>query len=287
MSDTALVQKILDHYDDLPKSERRLADVLIESPDFLVEHSATDLAQKSNVSKATTVRFFKRIGFNSSREARELTRQSIGQKVDPRLPRQSKSQPSITLNPTAFLQIDQQNLFKTFEQLDYGELEKALEILGVCDKLWIVGFEHNYPLAHMARALLIRVRPDVRMIPLVGFSVPEELASLTERDAVLVFGVGKLLKRTKAVLRSSRNANSQVVFITDQFGVLGSELATVTLRSRTKSAGGLFDSFAAPMSLVTYLCTTLATLLGSDALDRLGKIESIYSEWDDLRTSDL
>jgi hypothetical protein len=49
--------------------------------------------------------------------------------------------------------------------------------------LWASG--DNYPLAHFARALLIRVKADIRMIPIGDFSVPEEFASIKPTDARL------------------------------------------------------------------------------------------------------
>ena len=39
------------------------------------------------------------------------------------------------------------------------------------EKLWVIGFGDNYPLAHFARAQLIKIKPDIRMIPIGGFSV--------------------------------------------------------------------------------------------------------------------
>src|ERR1700734_114512 len=69
-----LSQRALDAYDDLTKSERRLADLLFEHPDALVLYSASDLSQQAKVSKATTARFFRRMGYPSFRTAQKRAR---------------------------------------------------------------------------------------------------------------------------------------------------------------------------------------------------------------------
>lgn len=44
----------------------------------------------------------------------------------------------------------------------------------------------------------------------------------------------------------------------------------------------LFDSYAAPMSVLNFLCSRVAADLGADARDRLAIIEDIHLELDDL-----
>jgi hypothetical protein len=69
------------------------------------------------------------------------------------------------------------------------ELNQAIQSMARAEKLWVVGFGDNYPLAHFARALLIRIKADIRMIPIGGFSVPEEFASIKPTDAMIALGI--------------------------------------------------------------------------------------------------
>jgi DNA-binding MurR/RpiR family transcriptional regulator len=70
MDDRTLSQRILDSYDDLTRRERRLADLLIEDGNTVALKSATDISTEAGVSKATTARFFRRLGYPSFRAAR-------------------------------------------------------------------------------------------------------------------------------------------------------------------------------------------------------------------------
>lgn len=277
-------QRVLDAYDDLTRSERRLADLLMESPDFLVLYSASELSARAGASKATTARFFKRLGYPSFKTAqKEAKRQEEGPSPDAmRIARFSAGKADLSDH----LGTDVQNLVRTVEQLRSDEIAQAINTMARAEKLWVVGFGDNYALAHFARALLIRVKPDIRMIPIGGFSVPEEFASIQKTDAMLALGVGRRTRNLRSIMRSAILAGAQVVLVTDQATRAGIDAATVTLRCRSRGTG-IFDSVVAPVSLLTYLCSALALRIGQSAIDRLEFIDRIHEDWGDVLTGDL
>ncbi|MFO1149900.1 MAG: MurR/RpiR family transcriptional regulator [Alsobacter sp.] len=277
-------QRVLDAYDDLTRSERRLADLLMESPDFLVLYSASELSNRAGASKATTARFFKRLGYPSFRTAqKEAKRPEEGPSPDAmRIARFSAGKADLSDH----LGADVQNLVRTVEQMRSDEIAQAINTMARAEKLWVVGFGDNYALAHFARALLIRVKPDIRMIPIGGFSVPEEFASIQKTDAMLALGVGRRTRNLRSIMRSAILAGAQVVLVTDQATRAGVDAANVTLRCRTRGTG-IFDSVVAPVSLLTYLCSALALRIGQSAIDRLEFIDRIHEEWGDVLTGDL
>ena len=64
-------------------------------------------------------------------------------------------------------------------------------------------------MALFARALLIKVFPDIRMIPLSGFPVPEEFASIDPEDAVLPLASAGGPPMFRNVIGSSRRAGAK------------------------------------------------------------------------------
>lgn len=280
---TKIAQRIVDEYDDLTRSERRLADLVLQSPDLLAQEGASGLASRAGVSKATAARFFRRLGYAGARVAQAETRRNL----DPSAtagwshrfegPRVSQAQ---------HLTSEVQNLVRSIEQIRSDELSHSVQALTRADKIWVVGFGDNYPLAHFARALLIRVRPDIRMIPIGGFSVPEEFASIRETDAVLALGVGRRTRSLRSIMRSSLRAGAHVTLVTDQLAPVNPETAHVALRCRTRGAG-VFDSVVAPVSVITFLCSSMALRIGEPALVRLDYIAQIHAEWGDLMSEAL
>lgn len=271
----------MESFDDLTRSERLLADHFLENPDSLVLHTAEEISALAKVSKATTARFFKRMGFPSFKTAQRLARV---RRDDAETSKRVYSKPipySTGRGDLAeHLASDVQNLIRTIEAIRSDELRIAVNHLARAEKIWVVGFGDNYPLAHFARAQLIKVKPDIRMIPLGGFSVPEEFASIQPTDTVLALAIGRRTPTLRSILQSARLAGAQTIAVTDLISAGSPELAEVTLRCRTTGLS-YFDSLASPVSLITYLCMAVADRLGQSAVERLRYIDGIHTEWGD------
>lgn len=276
-----LSERILECFDDLTKSERLLADHFLENPDSLVLHTAVEISVQAQVSKATTARFFKRLGFPSFKTAQRMARVV---RDDTKHNKRVYSEPIPNLSGRGdladHLASDVQNLIRTIEAIRSDDLKSAVTYLARAEKIWVIGFGDNYPLAHFARAQLIKVKPDIRMIPLGGFSVPEEFASIRSSDSVLALAIGRRTRTLRSILQSARLAQAKTIALTDLTSSPSPDLAEVTLRCRT-SGLTYFDSLAAPVSVITHLCMAVADRLGQQAVERLRYINSIHDDWGD------
>lgn len=279
-----LSQRILDAYEDLTRMERRLADLLLQNPDALALNSASELSMRAEVSKATTARFFQRLGYPTFKTAQKVAKAPIaGPSPDAeRILRFSGVRTSISEH----LEQDMQNLVRTVEQLRHDELAQAVTAMARAEKLWVVGFGDNYPLAHFARSQLIRVKADIRMIPIGGFPIPEEFASIRPSDTLIGFGIARRSRNLRSIMRSAVTAGAQTILITDQASRAAGDIASVTLRCRTRGAG-VFESAVAAVSLVTYLSSALALRIGQSAIERLEFIDRLHEEWDDVLTDEM
>lgn len=279
-----LSQRIIDAYDGLTRMERRLADLLLQNADALAIHSASELSERAGVSKATTARFFQRMGYVTFKTAQKLARAPVaGPSPDAeRIMRFGKVRTSIGDH----LQQDMQNLVRTVEQLRHDELMQAVTAMARAEKLWVVGFGDNYSLAHFARSQLIRVKDDIRMIPIGGFPIPEEFASIRPSDTLIGFGIARRSRNLRSIMRSAVSAGAQTILVTDQASRAGTDIATFTLRCRTRGVG-VFESAVAAVSLITYLSSALALRIGQAAIERLEFIDRIHEEWDDVLTEEM
>ena len=259
----------------MPRGERRLADLLLEDIGVVRHFTAGDLAARAGISKATAARLFRRLGYAGYREAQREVRESG---------RVSGSAPALApleggeMSPGAYLDAEVKHLVRTFETLPAEGVSEAVRLLCHAQKLWVVGFGEDYPLALYARALLIRVFPDIRMIPLSGFPVPEEFASINAADTVLAFGVGRRSAMLRNVIGSSTRAGARVVLFTNAMAAGDKRGADVILRGRCDGPT-MFGSMTATVSLVTHVCARVASRVGEPAMQRLAHIESIHSQW--------
>jgi DNA-binding MurR/RpiR family transcriptional regulator len=272
-----LTQTIQDQYDKLPAGERKIADILLEIQREFAAYSATELAARAGVSKATATRLVRRLGFDDYQQMRQWARESAqGGSPLAVLPRLA-GRGSLG----AHLDHDVACLTHTLEGISADLARRAIEILTRADRIWVMGFRNSHALALYARELLVQIKPDVRLLPAPGQTVAEELSALAASDAVLMLGFRRRPPILAKVLRTAAAIDAPVVLVADPSVGALDKFARVTLRCLS-GGSSLFDSYVAPISLLNYLCAGVAAALGEAAQARLRRTEQLHEELDEL-----
>ena len=165
--------------------------------------------------------------------------------------------------------------------LSEADLEEATRILAGAERVFVVGFRNSMALANYARGLLTNIRPDVQLLPLAGTSMGEELAGIGARDVFLVLGFRRRPLLLREIMAVVREAGAASVLIADMTAARTAQLATITLRCHNRGHS-MFDSYAAPMSVINYLCSAVSQALGDAAVERLAEIEALHDRLDQL-----
>lgn len=274
----ALVHRIRDTYDALPVGERKLAELILEMGGDLAAYSATELASRAGVSKATGARLVRRLGYAGFHEMRQQAR-SRYHRGSPLAELADTSKPQGTL--AQHFNHDIACLTRTIETIPQEHAQAAVSILAGAQRVTVVGFRNSYPLAFYARELLAQVRPHVGLLPVAGQTVSEELADLASGDAVLALGFRRRPPVLAKILRTAAAAKARIILLGDTSVGETSKSADVVLRCFCRGAR-LFDSYVAAMSLVNYLGSAVALALGVSAQQRLRRIESMHEAFNDL-----
>jgi DNA-binding MurR/RpiR family transcriptional regulator len=140
-----LIEK-MKHKENFTVLERQITDYILEHRDEMHEMSLAELAGRLYVSKATVIRYFKKLGFSSYRElCVELAReqnyyQASLEGEDGILP--DGSEP---VSRTA-LRIQKRTanaLAVTAQYMDYAELQEAGKVLNRSERIIVAGFESD------------------------------------------------------------------------------------------------------------------------------------------------
>ncbi len=273
-----LVHRIRETYAALPLGERKLAELILEMRGDLAAYSATELAARSGVSKATAARLVRRLGYADFHEMRQQARNHY-----------HNGSPLAELSNTLGLEAtlaqhlahDVAGLTRTIETIPAGDVQAAVGILAGAQRVIVVGFRNSYAPAFYARELLVQVRPHVILLPVSGQTVSEELSDLGRGDAILAFGFRRRPPVLGRILRTAAAAKARTVLLGDSsIGKFGKS-AQIVFRCISRGAR-LFDSYVAAMSLVNYLGSGVALALGASAQERLRRIESLHEKFSDL-----
>ena len=266
--------------DQLSRSERRLSDAVFRLGHHLPQYSSAELAEYCKVSSSTVTRFFRKLGYQHYRHALKEARLSfIHLEADALDIKTRVEDTNLSQQLDLHLNNEIRNISDTLNSQNEQALKSVISSLASCEKVWVVGFADDYALAHLARSLLIRVKSDIRMIPLAGFSIAEEFSSINSSDVVLAFTRKNISHITMQLINSGQLAGADIIQIGGQHLKL---LPNVTQLSYSSRGEFLFDSFSAAISLISYICSEVATVLGQPALARLHHIESLHDEWDNL-----
>lgn len=275
MTDIAIDQKLQEQYDQLTPRERLLADFILDHPQDLALFNTAELARMCGVSKATVSRLFKRLGFASFREGRAMARQLRQQGV----PVASSADSAVAF--ASHLQQEETNLKQLFQTLEQPRIDALVTALGTASRVLVIGFRNSYPVALHLRQQLLQVRDRVQLLPQPGQSIGEELVDLGPEDLVVLIGFRRRPRGFDALLSQLIRGPARLVLLADPSLREAGQRCDWWLECTVDSRSA-FDSYAAPMCLVTLLANRLLHLSLEQGRERIARISHQYAALDEL-----
>jgi DNA-binding MurR/RpiR family transcriptional regulator len=271
-------QRIDGRYGELSPQEQRAADFILDHMSDLAVYNASELARLSGVSKATVSRLFRRLGFQDSAEVRDHARalRSLGAPLGG--PGASAGTPS---RLAAHAEAEHDNLRRLLLTLEDGRLDAAARLVQSAQNVVIVGLRNSYPLALHLRQQLVQARDNVRLAPLPGQSLGEELAGLGPRDVVVLMGFRRRVAGFGEIVSAIRRREVPLVLVADSSARKYSDQATHWLECPVDSVSA-FDSYATAMSLVNLLATGAMGAQVRESRTRIAAITSVYEDLEEL-----
>jgi DNA-binding MurR/RpiR family transcriptional regulator len=258
-------ERITERYADLSPQERRAAETLLERLDDLATYRSAELAQLAGVSKATMSRLFRSLGFADFDEVREHLRslRAGGE------PRRVDGVPSLQAHAA-------QEADAIRQAVASPAVPAVVDLLASARRVLVVGWRNSHPVALHLRQQLTHARADVRLAPLPGQVLGEELADLGRGDAVVVVGFRRRPAGFGDLLAEVAATGATVVLLADGTARRHASLATYWIECPVTSSLA-FDSYAAAMSVVSVLADGVLSALGRPARDRVSQITGAYA----------
>ena len=278
MEDVTIGQRIDRQYASLSPQEQRAADLVLDHLDDLAVYNASELADLSGVSKATVSRLFRRLGYEDYAQVRAQARvlRGLGSPL-------GGSGRAVGTGDAlaAHLAAEQRNLDRMLEGLQGGRLDGAARLLARAEQVAVLGRRNSYPVALHLRQQLAQVRGRVRLLPVPGQSLGEDLADLGPQDAAVVVGFRRRPHGFSSVVEALLGREVPVILIGDDSLAPWEDRVAAWLCAPLDSPSA-FDSYAAAMSLVNVLATATMAQCTSQGRSRISRITALYDELDEL-----
>lgn len=276
---TSVITELGKTYEDLTLSQKRIAEVIVEDPEFVAFATVDKLATRLGVSPSTIVRFAYRIGLDGYPELQQRVRDVVLRQLQRGTGEEGGGSATAHMPEgpiAASLAHDIDNLHRTVSRLSATDLQEAVKLLLAARSIYVAGGFASESLVQYTVLALGRTRGGT--IALTGDSpTAARLLDLSERDALLAFSFPPYASRTLHVVDAARRQGASVVAITDTPLAPIAQGSDVMLTTHV-SGIGMQNSLIAPMAVTNALLNAIV-LETPDAPERYGRIFSLMNEW--------
>jgi DNA-binding MurR/RpiR family transcriptional regulator len=277
----SLESRIRGRYEQMSAVEQKLSDVILASPGHLAMQTATELAISAGVSKATTTRFFRALGYDSYDTARRDARQASSGGS----PLYLQHLGDEDRDPQALVQhhLDQEitNLVKTYESLSRSDLFQMAQAIAKARRVVLIGYRHSQTVAVMFRSNLIQVRGDILLLPAPGDSLAEYIAGLDERDVAICIGLRRRVPQLESGMAAMAALGVQILYVSDVLAGKPAKLARWVIRCHTEGSL-MFDSNASVAGITNLLCSLVGKELAGEKATHLAQVEVLHQQLEEL-----
>ena len=214
----ALSSYIRARFDDFSRSQKDVAQYIVDHLDEAAFQTAEELARRANTSSSTVVRFSQALGFEGFPELQQAARDEYRRRPAGNGDPLASAAPLFSLDHTEFeaaLAADHVNVEDTAHKLSRSDVEAAIDAIVTADKVLIAGTDQMAFFASYLRHLLMLL--DLRA-EIVASPSQEALGRLSRiDDSTLVVGLSggrphPLITRT---MKLARHRKALTLAITD------------------------------------------------------------------------
>jgi DNA-binding MurR/RpiR family transcriptional regulator len=233
-------------------------------------------AARAGVSTTTVIRFCRRVGFSGYKSFQEAVREEVRRL--PGLPDKyirAKSAAAGSKLTEETLRSTLAAVEQSFAKLCEEDAEAAVSELDRAERIFCFGMKESAALAHYAYTRFLSVRGGVFLLTGPGEGELETLFNIGKKDVCLVFLFHRYTRTSTELLPVMRRRGAKIILVTNPPPDCA-DADTVLLCE--VDAGGIKNSFAAPVILTDCLCGALAFRRGEAALSHMRAAEELLAE---------
>ena len=267
-------------YESLTLAQKRIAELIVEDPEFVAFATVEKLAGRLDVSPSTVVRFAYRLGLDGYPDLQDRVRDVVRVQMRPALDAAGGGR-SVTGHLgdgviASSLSHDIDNLQRTVARLALDDLERAVSVLAGARAIYVTGGFASDSLAQYTGLALSRMRGNTTVLT-GDVHTPPKLLDLTADDALLAFSFAPYARRTLQVVSAAKSRRTAIVAITDTPVAPVAQQADVLLATNVSGIGPQ-NSLVAPMAVASALLNAIV-LEVPGAGERHARVLELMSEF--------
>lgn len=280
-------QIISEHYSQLTKSEKQIADYLRKNQEESAFLSAAELAEHLDLSEATLVRFARSLGFDSYPAMREVLQENFRRRVTHSARLRSRldelREAGDIYERLVVSEIDY--MTQSLESVNRDALHQAVDLIKNRKRIFIFGVGPSVSLVDMMKTRLERFGRQIIPLTTAGREILEPLLSMTENNLLFVICFFDVSPALQLVLDYASDVHCPVIMLTDTLGSIIGDRANVVLSAKRGPVSG-FHSHVVPMTIINSLLLAMASEEGGvmEHLDKLDQLRERFKKYSDSST---
>jgi DNA-binding MurR/RpiR family transcriptional regulator len=211
---------ISSRFDEFSRSQKDVAQYVVDHLDEVAFHTAEELARRASTSSSTVVRFSQALGFEGFPELQEAAREEY-RHVHRRFASPSdgaSAEPLFSLDQSPFEQVvaaDHVNLEETARKVSRSDVEAAIEAVATAERILIAGTDQMAFFASYLRHLLmlLDVRAEIAASP--SQEALSRLGRIDEGTLVIGLSAGRPHPLVVRAMKVARHRRAKTLAIVD------------------------------------------------------------------------
>jgi DNA-binding MurR/RpiR family transcriptional regulator len=214
----ALSAYIRARFDDFSRSQKDVAQYIVDHLDEAAFQTAEELARRANTSSSTVVRFSQALGFEGFPELQHAARDEYRRRRDDAPKGVPSAAPLFSLDHTEFeaaLAADHVNVEDTAHKLSRSDAEAAIDAIVSAEKVLIAGTDQMAFFASYLRHLLMLLDLRAEIVASPSQEALGRLSRIDERTLVIGLSAGRPHPLITRTMKLARHRKAPTLAITD------------------------------------------------------------------------
>ncbi len=199
----------------LSRGQRKVAQFVIDNPNIIVTHIASDVGKLIGVSESTVIRFCYAMDLSGFCELQEKIKEDLMEKKETAV----LDHPLITKKHehliSEVMNRDITNILSTIQQVDEDKFEQAIKWMHEKNFLYVLGFRQSSPSANFFTSTLSNYRRHVKQIQHDVENIVNQISGMDDQSLLIVIALDSVLEDVLTITKLSKNKNVKVIAITN------------------------------------------------------------------------
>ncbi|HEU4977533.1 MAG TPA: MurR/RpiR family transcriptional regulator [Solirubrobacteraceae bacterium] len=206
-------------FEDFSRSQKDVAQYIVDHLDEVAFQTAEELARRANTSSSTVVRFSQALGFEGFPELQSSAREEYRRRVAAGLEsRQTTAEPLFSLDQSEFetaIAADHVNVEETARKVSRSDVEAAIDAIAQARRVLIAGTDQMAFFASYLRHLLMLLDLPAEVVASASQEALSKLGRIDEETLVIGLSAGRPHPLVQRAMKLARHRKARTLAITD------------------------------------------------------------------------